>query len=87
MYNFLINFRASVEKKLQKKLASAKIPARTKAQRKVMLFGHLHQYERELSIGRQMPLVGGTIHPAIVQVNMNDIIGKLQNVFIFKPFN
>ena len=30
--------RASVEKKLEKKLASAHIPARTKAQRKVSVF-------------------------------------------------
>ncbi len=62
--------RASVEKKLQRKLASAKIPARTKAQRKVMLFGHLHQYERELSVGCRMPLVGGTVHPAVVEVGL-----------------
>lgn len=62
--------RASVEKKLSKKLASAKIPERTKAQRKVMLFSHLHQYERELSISRSLPVVGGTLHPAVVQLGL-----------------
>lgn len=62
--------RASVEKKLQRKLASAKIPARTQVQRKVMMFSHLHQYERELSISRDLPVVGGTIHPAILQLGL-----------------
>ncbi len=69
--------RASVEKKLQRKLASAKIPARTKAQRKVMLFGHLHQYERELSVSRRMPLVGGTVHPAVVEVGLKYAEGTI----------
>lgn len=62
--------RISVEKKLQKKLASAQIPARTQAQRKVMLFSHLHQYERELSISRELPVVGGNIHPAVVELGL-----------------
>ena len=59
-----------MEKKLQKKLASAQIPARTQAQRKVMLFSHLHQYERELSISRKLPVVGGNIHPAVVELGL-----------------
>jgi translation initiation factor eIF-2B subunit delta len=59
-----------VEKKLQKTLASQHLPARTKAQRKVMLFSHLHQYERELSISRELPIVGGALHPAILQLGL-----------------
>eukprot|EP00095_Tigriopus_kingsejongensis_P006818 maker-scaffold82_size396747-snap-gene-1.15 protein:Tk06818 transcript:maker-scaffold82_size396747-snap-gene-1.15-mRNA-1 annotation:"translation initiation factor eif-2b subunit delta-like isoform 1" len=62
--------RQSVEKKLQRKLASAKIPARTKAQRKVVLFSHLHQYEKELSITREIPIVGGLIHPAVLELGL-----------------
>jgi translation initiation factor eIF-2B subunit delta len=66
-----------VEKKLQKKLASAHIPARTNAQRKVMLFSHLHQYERELSISRNLPIVGGTIHPAVLQLGLQYAEGTI----------
>lgn len=69
--------RASVEKKLQKKLASAQIPQRTKAQRKVMLFSHLHQYERELSISRDLPLVGGSIHPAVIELGLRYAEGNI----------
>ena len=70
--------RISVEKKLQKKLASAKIPARTKAQRKVMLFSHLHQYERELSIGRDFPTVNySSIHPQILTLGLKYAEGSV----------
>ena len=59
-----------MEKKLHRKLASGGIPARTQAQRKVMLFSHLHQYERELSISRSLPVVGGSIHADILQLGL-----------------
>ncbi len=36
-----------------------------------MLFSHLHQYERELSIGRHLPAVGGAVHPAVVEVGQD----------------
>jgi len=62
--------RPSVEKKLQRRLASEGLPARTQAQRKVMLFSHLHQYEREMSIGRRLPAVGGALHPAILELGL-----------------
>jgi len=70
--------RVSVEKKLQKNLASQNLPQRPKAQRKVMLFSHLHQYERELSISRDLPVVGGHIHPAIVQLGLQYAEGAIQ---------
>jgi hypothetical protein len=62
--------RPSVEKKLQRRLASEGLPARTQAQRKVMLFSHLHQYEREMSIGRRLPAVGGAVHPAVLELGL-----------------
>ena len=62
--------RASVEKKLAKRLASQQISARTKAQRKVMLFSHLHQYEREFSLSRSYPIVGAHIHPSILTLGL-----------------
>lgn len=63
-------FRQSVEKKVQKKLLSAQIPPRVKAQRKVVLFSHLQQYERELSMTREIPVVGGVIHSAILELGL-----------------
>ena len=70
--------RVSVEKKMQKKLASQNLPQRPKAQRKVMLFSHLHQYERELSISKDLPVVGSHIHPAIVQLGLKYAEGLIQ---------
>jgi len=65
------------EKKLMKKLTSQNVPARTKAQRQVGLFSHLHQYERELSVTRDLPVVGGNLHPAIVQLGIQYAEGKI----------
>ena len=62
--------RACVEKKQLKKLASQQILPRTQAQRKVMLFSHLHQYEREFSLSRSYPVVGSHIHPSIMTLGM-----------------
>ncbi len=62
--------RASVEKKLAKRLASQNIPPRTQAQKKVMLFSHLHQYEREFSLSRSYPVVGSHIHPAVMTLGL-----------------
>ena len=44
--------RDTVEKRKAKRLASQQILPRTKAQRKVQLFSHLHQYEREFYMSR-----------------------------------
>jgi len=65
------------EKKLMKKLTSQNVPARTKAQRQVGLFSHLHQYERELSVTRDLPVIGGNLHPAIVQLGIQYAEGKI----------
>jgi len=66
------------QRKMQKNLASQNLPQRPKAQRKVMLFSHLHQYERELSISRDLPVVGCHIHPAIVQLGLQYAEGAIQ---------
>lgn len=62
--------RASVEKKRAKRLASQQIQSRTQAQRKVMLFSHLHQYERECSLSKPYPIVGAHIHPAVMRLGL-----------------
>lgn len=51
------NLKADVEgtrKKIVKKFEKQQVPVRTVAQRKVRLFNHLHQYEREASLTRQL---------------------------------
>ena len=42
-------------RKVAKKLEKQQIPKRTAAQRKVGLFGHLYQYEREVSLTKDIP--------------------------------
>jgi len=65
------------EKKLLKTLSSQNVPARTKAQRQVGLFSHLHQYEREVSVTRNIPVVGGSLHPAIIQLGIQSAEGEI----------
>ena len=75
--------RACVEKKLAKKLEKEKIPPRTQAQRKVMLFSHLHQYEREFSLSRSYPVVGAHIHPSIMTLGNFFPFKKILSKFFF----
>lgn len=70
--------RASVEKKILKKLASQNIPSRTVVQRKVKLFDHLHQYEREYSISKPFPVVNSHIHPSVLQLGLRYAEGTIQ---------
>ena len=42
------------QKKVAKKLEKQQIPKRTSAQRKVRLFNHLQQYEREVSLTQSL---------------------------------
>lgn len=58
------------EKKLAKTLTNQKVPARTPAQRLIPLFSHLHQYERETSVTKDLPALGGNLHPAVVQLGL-----------------
>ena len=47
-----------------------KLLFRTKAQKQVLLFKHLTQYERELSVTRLFPIVGAHIHPSVLQLGL-----------------
>ncbi|VDI00761.1 translation initiation factor eIF-2B subunit delta [Mytilus galloprovincialis] len=58
------------QKKMAKKLEKQKIPQRTKVQRQVRLFEHLHQYEREVSLTQSLSFRSCTIHPAIVRLGV-----------------
>ena len=66
-----------VEKKLNKTLKDQNIPQRTKVQRQVGLFSHLHQYERELSVTKDLSVVGSNIHPAIIQLGLQLAEGEI----------
>jgi hypothetical protein len=56
--------------KMQGLIFSGLLIIRTKAQKKVLLFKHLHQYERELSVTRPYPIVGAHIHPSVLQLGL-----------------
>ena len=43
-----------LQKKLAKKLAKENVPQRTAVQKKVGLFSHLHQYERQQSLTKEI---------------------------------
>jgi len=45
---------AEAQKKVQRRLEKQQIPLRTTAQKKVRLFNHLHQYEREYSMTKSL---------------------------------
>jgi len=64
------------EKKLAKSLASQNIPARTKAQRLVPLFSHLHQYEKDNAATKDLPVVGGPVHPAVLEAGLQTTEGE-----------
>lgn len=57
------------QKKVAKKLEKQQIPQRTTAQRKIQLFNHLVQYEREALLTRQFSSIDG-VHPAIRRLGL-----------------
>ncbi|KAJ8322255.1 hypothetical protein KUTeg_000726 [Tegillarca granosa] len=61
---------AATQKKLTKKLVKQHIPQRTSAQRKVRLFNHLHQYEREVSLTQSLAFSSSGIHPAVIKLGI-----------------
>ncbi|KAK3087547.1 hypothetical protein FSP39_007400 [Pinctada imbricata] len=61
---------AETQKRVAKKLEKQHIPQRTSAQRKVRLFNHLHQYEREVSLTQSLPFSSTGIHPVIVRLGL-----------------
>lgn len=62
---------ADIQKKVAKKLEKQKIPQRTSTQRKVRLFNHLHQYERQSSLTNSLKFsANSSIHPAVVKLGV-----------------
>ncbi|KAL4217604.1 Eukaryotic translation initiation factor 2B [Mactra antiquata] len=58
------------QKRVAKKLEKQQIPKRTSAQRKVRLFNHLQQYEREISLTQPLQFSSTGIHPAIIRLGL-----------------
>ncbi|XP_053383233.1 translation initiation factor eIF-2B subunit delta-like [Mercenaria mercenaria] len=58
------------QKRVAKKLEKQMIPKRTSAQRKVRLFNHLQQYEREVSLTQSLQFSSGGIHPAVIRLGL-----------------
>ncbi|KAK3751992.1 hypothetical protein QZH41_010973, partial [Actinostola sp. cb2023] len=62
---------AKVQKKVAKKLAREQVPVRPTSQKKVGLFSHLHQYEKDVSLTQELSLgTVGNIHPAIIKLGV-----------------
>ncbi|KAK3589225.1 hypothetical protein CHS0354_020086 [Potamilus streckersoni] len=61
---------AETQKRVAKKLEKQQIPMRTTAQRKVRLFDHLPQYEREASLTKSISFCNSGIHPAIIKLGI-----------------
>jgi len=64
-----------VQKRLSKNLARQNVPQRSVQQKKVTLFSHLHQYEKDPFLTKDIPFSGGTIHPAIVKLGLQYAAG------------
>lgn len=61
---------AETQKRIAKRLEKQRLPQRTVAQRKVRLFNHLHQYEREVSLTGSFSFSSGGIHPVIIKLGL-----------------
>ncbi|XP_038051378.1 translation initiation factor eIF-2B subunit delta-like [Patiria miniata] len=59
-----------VQKRRAKKLERHQIPQRVEHERKVSLFSHLDQYERQVSVTRGLSFASGGIHPAILRLGL-----------------
>jgi len=64
-----------VQKRISKNLAKQNVPQRSVQQKKVALFSHLHQYEKDPFLTKDIPFSGGTIHPAIVKLGLQYAAG------------
>ena len=64
-----------LQKKIAKKLAKENVPQRMSVQRKVGLFSHLHQYERQQSLTKEIKFTSGSIHPAIIKLGLQHAEG------------
>ncbi|XP_062579532.1 translation initiation factor eIF-2B subunit delta-like [Saccostrea cucullata] len=61
---------AETQKRVAKKLEKQRLPQRTVAQRKVRLFNHLHQYEREVSLTESFSFSSVGIHPVVIKLGL-----------------
>lgn len=59
-----------VQKHISKKLAKQQVPQRKTTQKKVDLFSHLHQYEKDISLTKDISFSSGNIHPAIIKLGL-----------------
>uniref|UniRef100_H2Z4E0 Translation initiation factor eIF2B subunit delta n=1 Tax=Ciona savignyi TaxID=51511 RepID=H2Z4E0_CIOSA len=59
-----------VQKKAAKKLVKQHVPQRPEGQKKVLLFSHLHQYERSFSITKNIGFGSNAIHPAFIRLGL-----------------
>lgn len=59
-----------MQKKTAKALERQQIPKRTEGPKKVGLFSHLHQYERSISITRDLSCGVNIIHPSILRLGL-----------------
>ncbi|ELT88129.1 hypothetical protein CAPTEDRAFT_95426, partial [Capitella teleta] len=57
-------------KRLAKKLEKHQIPQRKSSKRKVGLFNHLHQFERESCLTKDISFSSGAMHPAILKLGL-----------------
>ncbi|XP_019628473.1 PREDICTED: translation initiation factor eIF-2B subunit delta-like [Branchiostoma belcheri] len=60
----------NVQKKVAKRLETQRVPQRPVTQKKVGLFSHLHQYERETSLTKNISFSPGGIHSAILKLGL-----------------
>ncbi|XP_072042450.1 translation initiation factor eIF2B subunit delta-like [Amphiura filiformis] len=58
------------QKRKAKRLERHQIPQRTVSQKKVSLFAHLDQYERDVSLTKGLTFASGGIHPAILRLGL-----------------
>eukprot|EP00111_Clytia_hemisphaerica_P003410 TCONS_00009735-protein len=59
-----------VQKKITKTLAKQNVPQRSAAQKKVQMFAHLHQYEKDRSLTKNLSFSSCSIHPAIIKLGL-----------------
>jgi len=66
-----------VQRKEAKKLAKQHVPIRSRGQKKVTLFSHLHQYEKDTSLTKEISFVSGAIHPVIIRLGLQYAEGAI----------
>lgn len=60
----------NVQRRRAKKLEKQQVPQRIDSEKKVNLFNHLDQFERSISLTKELSFSSGGIHPAIVMLGL-----------------